>query len=235
MKTFLEFCIYHYKEIFSTSTEALELIDIGAVSNETVIIADKQLQGRGHSGKSWISPKGNFYASLIINQADKWGELVFVAAITVGSTLLSLATDLDIQYKWPNDILIGGKKISGILLEKRSNSNWLVIGIGINIINAPLEESTCISNYCQSVSNIDLLKKIIVNFSHLRKDWLTNGFYNIKKTWLERAFKLNKQISIKSANHLLEGVFTGIDTDGRLILMQKNNNLIYLNTGEVFL
>lgn len=157
-ETFEGFHIHHYKEVPSTNKEALGLIEKG-ISNETVIIADKQTEGRGRTGKSWISPEGNLYASLIINQetdVSKLTELTFVTALAVGNTLLSLnflnnqthcgvipvrdtgihtfssgsqcqstgmtrdqfINDLNLQHKWPNDILIDGKKISGILVEK---------------------------------------------------------------------------------------------------------------------
>ncbi|RDD33638.1 biotin--[acetyl-CoA-carboxylase] ligase [Wolbachia endosymbiont of Cylisticus convexus] len=251
------FHIHHYKEVSSTNKEALDLIDKG-ISNETVIIADKQIKGRGRTGKSWISPEGNFYASLIIDllhnhsgvipmldsSVTRWNdkenlskltELTFVTALAVGNTILSFINGLNLQYKWPNDVLIDGKKISGILLEKRSNSNWLIIGIGINVNHAPLPGTTCISNYGESVSNIDLLKKLIINFNQLRKQWLFDGFHAIREMWLTRAFKLNKQISVKLADKLYEGIFADIDKSGKLVLQQKDGSLIYFDAGELFI
>lgn len=269
------FRIHHYKEVSSTNKEALDLIEKG-ISNETIIITDKQTEGRGRTGKSWISPEGNFYASLIINQEtdiSKLTELTFVTALAVGNTLLSLnflnnqthcgvipvrytgihtfssesqcqstgmtrdpsINDLNLQYKWPNDILIDGKKISGILLEKRSNSNWIIIGIGINVNHAPLPKTTCISNYDESVSNIDLLKELIINFNKLRKQWLFNGFHAIREMWLKKAFKMNEQISVKLADKLYEGIFADIDKSGKLVLQQKDGSLIYFDAGELFI
>ncbi|WP_395461213.1 biotin--[acetyl-CoA-carboxylase] ligase [Wolbachia endosymbiont (group B) of Ablattaria laevigata] len=274
-ETFEGFHIHHYKEVSSTNEEALDLIDKG-ISNETVIIADKQTEGRGRTGKSWISPEGNLYASLIINQekdVSKLTELTFVTALAVGNTLLSLnflnnqthcgvipmrdtgihtfssgsqcqstgmtrdqfINDLNLQHKWPNDILIDGKKISGILLEKKSNSNWLIIGIGINVNHAPLPGTTCISNYGESVSNMDLLKELIINFNKLRKQWLFDGFYAIREMWLKKAFKMNEQISVKLADKLYEGIFADIDKSGKLVLQQKDGSLIYFDAGELFI
>ncbi|WP_264336477.1 MULTISPECIES: biotin--[acetyl-CoA-carboxylase] ligase [unclassified Wolbachia] len=231
------FHIHHYKEVSSTNTEALDLINKG-ISNETVIIADKQTEGRGRTRKSWVSPEGNFYASLIINQetdVSKLTELTFVTAVAVGNTLLSFIADSNVQYKWPNDVLIDDKKISGILLERKSNSHWLVIGIGINVNHAPLPGTTCISNYGESVSNIDLLKKLIINFNKLRKQWLFDGFHAIREMWLTRAFKVNEQITIKLADKLYEGIFADVDKSGKLVLQQKNGSLIYFNAGELFI
>ncbi|WP_265025210.1 biotin--[acetyl-CoA-carboxylase] ligase [Wolbachia endosymbiont (group B) of Pammene fasciana] len=269
------FHIHHYKEVPSTNKEALGLIEKG-ISNETIIIADKQAEGRGRTGKSWISPEGNLYTSLIINQetdVSKLTELTFVTALAVGNTLLSLnflnnqthcgvipvrdtgihtfssgsqcqstgmtrdqfINDLNLQHKWPNDILIDGKKISGILVEKKSNSNWLIIGIGINVNHAPLPGTTCISNYGESVSNMDLLKELIINFNKLRKQWLFDGFYAIREMWLKKAFKMNEQISVKLADKLYEGIFADIDKSGKLVLQQKDGSLIYFDAGELFI
>ncbi|MFV0949229.1 biotin--[acetyl-CoA-carboxylase] ligase [Wolbachia endosymbiont of Nasonia giraulti] len=323
-ETFEGFHIHHYKEVSSTNEEALDLIERG-ISNETIIIADKQTEGRGRTGKSWISPEDNFYASLVVNlfnnyldksplsvsfqrvtpesrnqeawipvsstgitsdgtgitvgltskvkDISKLTELTFVTALAVGNTLLSLnflnnqthcgvipvrdtgihtfssgsqcqstgmtrdqfINDLNLQHKWPNDILIDGKKISGILLEKKSNSNWLIIGIGINVNHAPLPGTTCISNYGGSVSNIDLLKKLIINFNKLRKQWLFDGFHAIREMWLTRAFKVNEQITIKLVDKLYEGIFADIDKSGKLVLQQKDGSLIYFDAGELFI
>ncbi|QKX02426.1 biotin--[acetyl-CoA-carboxylase] ligase [Wolbachia endosymbiont of Dirofilaria (Dirofilaria) immitis] len=255
-ETFEGFHIYHYKEVYSTNGKALDLIDKG-VLDETIIVADKQTDGRGRTGRSWISPEGNFYVSLIIdflyNYTDaapivnsniacwdnrenlsKLTELTFVTALAVGDTLLSSIGDGNIQYKWPNDILVDGRKISGILLEKKSNSNWLVIGIGININYAPFSWTTCVDSYGGSLSNIDLLKKIIIHFNRLRKKWIFDGFCAIRKMWLEKAFKMNKQISVKLAGKLHKGIFIDIDKSGRLMLQKGDGSLIYFDAGELF-
>ncbi|MCM1002108.1 biotin--[acetyl-CoA-carboxylase] ligase [Wolbachia pipientis] len=251
------FHIHHHKEVSSTNREALDLID-KEISNEATIIADKQTDGRGRTGKSWVSPKGNFCASLIIDllhnrsgiiptlgsrvtywnnnreNLSKLTELTFVTAVAVGNTLSLFIGDSNIQYKWPNDILVDDKKISGILLEKKSNSNWLVIGIGINIDHTPLSEATCVSSYGKSVFNTDLLKELIINFNKLRKQWIFDGFYAIREMWLKRAFRMNEQISVKLAGKLHEGIFVDIDKSGRLVLQQKDESLIYSDAGELF-
>ncbi|MFP3031097.1 MAG: biotin--[acetyl-CoA-carboxylase] ligase, partial [Wolbachia sp.] len=154
---------------------------------------------------------------------------------STGMTRDPFINDLNLQYKWPNDVLVDSKKISGILLKKKSNLSWLVIGIGININHAPLPGTTCISNYGESVSNIDLLKELIINFNKLRKQWLFDGFYAIRKMWLTRAFKLNEQISVKLADKLYEGIFADIDKSGKLVLQQKDGSLIYFDAGELFI
>ena len=225
------FSIYHYTEVSSTNTIALDFINRG-ISKEAIIIADKQTRGRGRTEKSWLSIKGNFHASFIINQATT--DFVFISALAVGNTLLSFIDNLNIRYKWPNDIMIDEKKISGILLQKKSNSNWLIIGIGINIVSAPLIKTTCMKSYGKIVSSIDILRELIKNFKKLRNLWQYHGFCVIKEMWLKRALKLREQMRVKLDDKLYEGTFINIDECGRLILKQEKGNLIYLNTGELF-
>ncbi|MDN5248139.1 MAG: biotin--[acetyl-CoA-carboxylase] ligase [Wolbachia endosymbiont of Tyrophagus putrescentiae] len=232
LETFEGFNIYHYKEVVSTNTEALDLISKG-ISDEIVVIADKQTGGKGRAGKTWLSPEGNLYASLIINQVQRLTEFTFISALAVGNTLLSLISNINLQYKWPNDVLIDSQKISGILLERQFNSSFLVIGIGINIVYAPLPNSTCISNYGISISNMDLLKRLIINFNRLRQMWLSGGFCVIKELWLQRAFKLNEQVSIKFSDKLYKGVFTDINECGKLVLQKKNKSLVCFNAGSI--
>ncbi|QKX03159.1 biotin--[acetyl-CoA-carboxylase] ligase [Wolbachia endosymbiont of Litomosoides sigmodontis] len=188
---------------------------------------------------------------------SKLTGLTFVTALAVGNTLLSFINDSNVQYKWPNDIFVNGKKISGILLEKKSNSNWLVIGIGININHAPLLGATCISKLLSlsaisatdteiqmqipmsrarmTLRNTYLLEELIINFNKLKKQWMLDGFCTIREMWLKRAFKMNEQISVKFANKLYEGIFIDIDKGGRLVLQQKDGRLIYFNAGELFI
>ncbi|QKX00935.1 biotin--[acetyl-CoA-carboxylase] ligase [Wolbachia endosymbiont of Dipetalonema caudispina] len=255
-KIFEGFHFYSYKEVSSTNKKASDLIDKG-ILNETIIIANKQTNGRGRAGKRWLSPEGNFYVSLIIDisynsthiipmassdveyldnkmNVNKLTELTFVTTLAVGSTLLSVIDNGSIQYKWPNDILVDGRKISGILLEKKSDSNWLIIGIGINTDHAPFSWATCVNSYGRSLSNMDLLRKIILNFNKLRRQWIFNGFSFIREMWLKKAFKMNEQISIKLADKLHEGIFVDIDKGGKLVLQQKKGSLIYFDAGELF-
>ncbi|WFW29455.1 MAG: biotin--[acetyl-CoA-carboxylase] ligase [Wolbachia endosymbiont of Menacanthus eurysternus] len=260
-KKFDGFHIHYYRKVSSTNKKALDLINEGIISNETVIISDEQTNGRGRIKKKWISPKGNFYASFIIDLLNnrfniisvfssgiacwwntdeqilhKLTELVFVVAIAVGDTLSLFIKTSYISYKWPNDILVDGKKISGILIEKKSNSNWLVIGIGININCTPLLGSTCISNYGKSISNLNLLKELILNFNKLRKQWICEGFYIIREMWMKKAFKINQQVSIRlSDKKSYKGIFIGIDKYGKLMLRQKGKVLVCSGSIELFI
>ncbi|WP_333023759.1 biotin--[acetyl-CoA-carboxylase] ligase [Wolbachia endosymbiont of Pentidionis agamae] len=230
---FENFQIYHYKKISSTHLEALNLIDSG-IFDETVILADEQTCGRGRIERKWISPLGNLYASFIINERtnpDRLTEFVYIISLAIGNTLLS--NDINVQYKWPNDVLVDGKKIAGILLSKPSNKDWLVVSIGVNIVCAPLPHTTCISDYSAIIiSNVDLLKKIIIHFNELKKKLIL--FSDIREAWIKRAFKMNEKININFADKSYSGIFIGIDKYGKLMLEQENKNTIYFDSGELF-
>ncbi len=229
------YCLYHYEELSSTNLEAIKMAEKGALDG-TVILANKQISGKGRHGRNWVSPDGNLYASIIIRDKTDLNQLTqftFITAIAVGNTLLSLSTDLDLKYKWPNDVLINNQKVAGILLETRSNAEWLVIGVGINILSSP-EYATSLHQVCNlGISNLTLLEKLISNFDKVRQKWLLEGFLPIRKMWLERAYMLGNQISVSIGNDLYSGIFSDISPEGKIVIC-SNNNLISLESGEVF-
>lgn len=227
------YCLYHYNELSSTNLEAVQMAKKGA-SDGTIILADMQSSGRGRHGKNWISPKGNLYTSIIIRDAIQLTHFTFITAVAVGDTLLALSANLDLKYKWPNDILVDNKKIAGILLETEANANWLVIGIGINILSSP-EYAISLNQVCNSnISSLTLLKELINNFDRIRQKWLSEGFLPIRKMWLERAHMVGSLINVKIGGHLYSGKFFDIDQEGKIVISTYDNNLISLESGEVF-
>ncbi len=141
------FNLLMFDDIDSTNTEAKRLAEC-SVDGDFVIWAKSQNNGRGRAGKEWISEEGNLYMSLLLRPRCAfvhYSEISFVTAISVGEVIFDLVAgcegfkEMTSGYKWPNDILVDGKKISGILLEtlpysvSNSEERWLIIGIGINI------------------------------------------------------------------------------------------------------
>lgn len=228
--------LYHYNELPSTNLEAIQMAKKGALDG-TVILADVQSSGRGRCGKNWISPKDNLYTSIIVRDeinVSKLTQFAFITAVAVGNTLLSLSSSLDIKYKWPNDILVDNKKIAGILLETKASASWLVIGIGINILSSP-EYATSLSQVCDlDVSSLILLEKLIINFDRAKQKYLLEGFLPIRKMWLKRAYMIGSFINVSISNRLYSGIFSDIDQEGKIVISTYDNNLISLESGEVF-
>ncbi|HMK67267.1 MAG TPA: biotin--[acetyl-CoA-carboxylase] ligase, partial [Stellaceae bacterium] len=140
--------LLRFAELESTNDEAKRLADAGAPA-WTVITAEIQRAGRGRRGRTWESPAGNLYMSAILRPAANLAaaaQLGFAAALAVGEALLPvLPSERILQYKWPNDVLVDGSKIAGILLEAAGNgaegAAWVIVGIGVNLASHPQETS----------------------------------------------------------------------------------------------
>ena len=144
-----------------------------------------------------------------------------------------------VQLKWPNDVLINGRKIAGILLEsvKVVNNYYLIIGIGINVTYHPddIDQPTTslMSENLPPIELQALLKILIENFEKYYQIWDNNGFPFIREKWLEHAYKLHESISVKHQNNIVIGLFKDIDSTGRMILQLPSKKIISFSTAEL--
>lgn len=243
---FKKYNLLIFDEIDSTNSEAIRLAK-SAVTGNFLIWAKSQKAGRGRYGREWHSPIGNLYMSLlldedidIINQA----QLSFVTSIAVYETIEFLAQNhnrqLDIQLKWPNDVLINGKKIAGILLEsiRVGGKSYLIIGLGINIANSPKNiEKPATSLLAQGLDtqSVDEVLNIFVNsFDKHFVDWNQSGFTKTRLSWLEKAANLGKIITIDDGRNKISGKFNDIDSVGNIRIILDTGEVKSLSTGEVF-
>ncbi|QXK92107.1 biotin--[acetyl-CoA-carboxylase] ligase [Neoehrlichia mikurensis] len=232
-----EYCVYHYDIIYNTNEEAINLAERGA-HDGTVIISDEQIAGVGKYGRKWHSPKGNLYCSIIITSQIEFAQLQFITSVAVGKTLNQIFNQKIgsfISYKWPNDVLVDGKKISGILIQKKSPSAWLVIGIGINMYNSPFYATSIVNHVSNfKLSNLQLLQIFLKYFHGLRQDFLKNGFQIIRKLWLEKAHLLNSPIKIMTYDQrVYSGLFLGIDNEGSAII-KRDCKMLKIRYGEIY-
>ncbi len=207
-----------------------------------VVQADTQTSGRGRSGHAWISTKGNLFASVVIPlkniTARDAGQYSFLAAVA----LMNVMTDLgitDIQNKWPNDVLVGGQKIAGILLESDIDPDGslksIIIGVGVNLVEAPdgaahVQQLTNI--IMQPLEFLDMFNKQI----QMQLDQMeSGGFATIRKTWLSHAYGLGTGIRVRLPQETFFGEFLGLDDHGALLVKvagEKTHRTIH--SGEVF-
>lgn len=219
-------------EVDSTNTMAKRLCAAEALDG-TLVWALQQTAGRGRLSRSWISPPGNLYVSLILRpQADaaRAGGLTFVAAVAVADAVCELlGSAASVRCKWPNDVLASGRKIAGILLESETTANglldWVVIGIGLNVASYPPDGETmypATSLAAQGAAGIDVEQALSVLRRRLDlwlRRWADEGFAVIRNAWLERAHGLSAPMAVQTGDAPpLEGVFRGLDEDGALIL-----------------
>ncbi len=234
-----------FDAIDSTNEEARRLAQAGE-RGPLWIAAGEQTAGRGRRGRSWVSPRGNLSATLLIDPgrpASECAQLSFVAALAASDAVSALAPGNSINVKWPNDVLANGRKIAGILLESASSGGaapgWLVVGIGINLAAHPPDtEFPATSLPALGVSPPplpeDALRHLAASFAKWYEVWRVDGFAPIRDAWLARAAGLGTRIRARLQNGELVGVFEGIDMSGALLLREAQDRVRTIAAGEVF-
>lgn len=218
----------HLARTGSTNDEAKALAAAGAPEG-TLVWADRQTSGRGRRGRAWQSPPGNLYTSLVLRPEaplGQVGQLSFAAALAIAETVtMLLPAAAAVQCKWPNDVLIDGRKTAGLLLETDSRADgtaaWLVLGFGINVTSYPqgMEFPATSLAACGGTAEVaEVLARFAERFLAWYGIWQGDGFAPLRAAWLERAAGLGQPIRVRLENHSLEGVFGGLDADGALLL-----------------
>ena len=211
----------------STNDEAKRL------SPYSVICTKRQTKGRGRTGRSWYDGDGNLMASIVLPKEKNAYLYSFLISLAVAKSIDFLSPVI----KWPNDILVKGKKICGILLE--TTEDKLIIGIGLNIQNHPtkdlLYETTDIKEQGYFFTREKLLQDILQNFLFMINLYKQKGFEQIRTEWLSLACGLGKEIEVRLPHASLFGIFEGIDSNGMLILTDKQDNKHFISAGDVFL
>ena len=231
-----------FDELDSTNAEARRRA-IAGEAGPLWIMAGRQTAGRGRRGRTWISPPGNLAATLLLRPGKPAGEcaqLSFVAAIAAAD-LVAAHTD-DAAVKWPNDVLAGGRKIAGILLEAETaqgqETPWLAVGIGVNLAHFPPDTEFPATSLTalggRAVQPRDALDALAVNFAKWYEVWRIEGFMPIRDAWLARAGGLGARIRARLQNEEALGVFEGLDETGALLLNQGHGRVRAIAAGEVF-
>ncbi len=231
--------------IDSTNEEALRQITAGC-EGPLWIVASEQSQGRGRGGRRWHSPKGNLYASLILRLSASVSvatQLSFVAALAVYDALASQLTPAqlpDLRLKWPNDVMLGGAKIAGILIESLSavkgSGAVAVIGTGINTAVAPSDTGRPVAALGLGQAGTgQLFDALTAAFETWLGRWQEGkGFGSIREVWLSRALALNEPITVSLNGSSIRGKFCGVDQGGALQLETGPGVVITVNAGDIY-
>lgn len=223
MRVPLKFSIHHYSEVDSTQIVAKHYLSERDADEGTVILADQQVAGTGRLGKTWSSPIGGLYFSLILKPRNKpledYSQLAFVIAVGIQKALHSILPTLAITLKWPNDILINAKKVCGILIEIEGQD--VVVGMGINIDSHP-EGSTHLNEYFYTpIKTDEVLKPVLKMIWHTYQEWMENGFESIQTDWLKYAHQLREFLERDS----IKGRFIGISNEGAMLLENEKGEI----------
>jgi BirA family biotin operon repressor/biotin-[acetyl-CoA-carboxylase] ligase len=238
------YALKSFDVIDSTNEEAKRLAAAGE-SGPIWISAARQTAGRGRRGRSWQSPTGNLAATLMLRPGKPAGtcaQLSFVTAIATRDALAIFAPSSELCVKWPNDVLAGGRKIAGILLESASQGDasppWLAIGIGMNLATHP-EDTEFPATSLAALGALppppdDALLHLAANFAKWYEVWRAEGFGTIRDAWLARAAGLGGRIRARLAHEEASGVFEGIDENGALLLRAAGGRVRAIPAAEVF-
>lgn len=202
-----------------------------------IISAKMQTNARGRLKRTWQSLEGNLFASLgfPLNKFPL-NILPFLLSLSLLETIKELNPDINIILKWPNDVMINGKKVSGILLE--TADNHIIAGIGVNIKNSPQNKLTSYPatnlKACDiNIDKYDFLQLYIKQLDNIIQIFQQSGFQKIRKEWLENTFNIGTPIIANLPKRTLEGIFVGIDTDGALLL-QQTDQITKIYAGDIF-
>jgi len=236
--------LVRYETVGSTNDEAKRLARGGA-GEWTLVWARKQTAGRGRHGRAWTSPRGNFYTSAILRPdcpISQAAQLGFVAAMAVGDTLGSILEPLEgLAYKWPNDVLLHGRKVAGILLESESRQGegpeFVVVGVGINLASSPTDTEFPATSIAEQglgrVSPEDALEEFARHFQAWVRRWREEGFAPVRAAWGARSISLGEPIRVRLEATTLHGRFLDIDQQGALLL-ETAGELRHISAGEIF-
>jgi BirA family biotin operon repressor/biotin-[acetyl-CoA-carboxylase] ligase len=217
-----QFTVIHHEMIGSTNDEVRRLAAEGA-PHGTVVHADEQTAGRGRLAHTWFSPRGNLYLSVLLRTglpAARSSELSFLAALAVADSVeVLLPRQIRSILKWPNDVLVNGAKIAGILVEQVDDAT--IIGIGLNVLQAPsntaYKTTTIVAN--GGIASVDGARDILLGrLSFHLAEWQSTGFGPIRDQWLGRSYPIGAAIHANVGGQSVTGHFAGLDPDGALLL-----------------
>jgi len=239
--------LHFYPELPSTQDEARALAMQGAPEG-TVVIAEAQTSGRGRIGRAWAAPPGGIYLSIILRPAITPPEALrfpLIAGVAVAQAIEEV-TRLSPRLKWPNDVLISGKKVAGILTEMNAEMdrlNFIIVGIGINV-NTPPENlpeelrataTTLAAESGRQIPRVKLVQALLAKFETLHDEFRKEGFEPIRRRWKALSETLGTMVTVTFADQQVHGRAFDIDQDGALLIQKWNGNLERVVAGDVSL
>jgi len=239
--------LVHFTVTASTNVEASRLAANGAVEG-TVITAEEQSRGKGRLGRTWSSPPGaNLYCSIILRPRIKPFEapqLTFLSAVATARAI-ALSSGLKPEIKWPNDVLITGKKVAGLLNEMSAETdriNFVILGIGVNL-NMTAEQfpddlrHPATSLFIETgvkVSRAYFTALLLNELDRLYSGFLDSGFTGVRQEWMEHCNARGREVVVSNNGTAdIRGLFAGIDNDGALLLQQHNGVIERILSGDV--
>lgn len=226
-----------------STNEDLAAVAAKGLPEGSWLCAERQSAGRGRQGRAWVSPVGNLYASTLVRRRlndPPVPSLALVAAVALHeavSVFLDTRDDGALTIKWPNDLLLGGAKLSGILLEGAGDAT--VVGFGVNVAHhpdLPDRPTTSLASRGVAVSPQALLEVLAEGFARWLGVWRGQGLEPVRSVWLARAHPIGSALSVQPPSGVrLDGLFDGLDRGGALLLRLAGGERRVIHAADVFL
>jgi BirA family biotin operon repressor/biotin-[acetyl-CoA-carboxylase] ligase len=231
-----------FESLESTSDFCVALAKAGTAEGLAVLAA-RQTAGRGSRGREWLAPPGNVNLSVLLRPqqpAALSGMFSLLAGIAVAEAVnMFLPPSSQATLKWPNDVLIGAEKLAGILIDAAPKGNrldWLVIGIGINALHAPIigRATTTLHAHGGDAAAPAIAAAVLARLGARLEDLQTSGPAAIRDAWLANAHPQGTKIDIRTAQGSISGSFAGLSESGALLL-SRGDTVQRIDTGEIML
>lgn len=235
--------VHHFGTLPSTNDLAKELGAQQALEG-TLVIADVQTGGRGRLGRVWDSPEGGLYVSVLLRPVlppTEMPQLTLTAAVAVVRALRR-ATGVTPGIKWPNDLILDGKKLGGILTEMETESDQirhLVVGLGLNVNNsrfpAELEQSATSLARARGVSfvRLPIVRAWLEEFDELYGRFLAREFAGILAEWKEHTVTVGRMVTVRQGPREISGQALEVAADGALLLQVSSGEIVRISSGEI--
>lgn len=230
----------------STSEEVRRQAEAGAAEG-LAVLARRQTAGRGRRGRAWTSSEGNLFLSVLLRPRATPAEaarLSFLIAVALAEAvdLADPALQPKITCKWPNDVLLGGAKLAGILLESRTAAtggglDWVIVGIGVNLAHFPSDTpyaATALAAHGVTATPEDFAGWLLARLGYWYGRWQAEGFAPVRQAWVGRAQGIGQAVVVRLPGGDLEGRFAALDETGALLLDLPDGSRQVITAGDVF-
>ncbi len=238
--------VVYLEQTDSTNMQARQLAEGGAAEG-LVVIADRQSSGRGRMGRFWVSPPGvNLYLSVVLRppiEPRHATQMTFLTATAVAEAI-EASGDFAPQLKWPNDVLLNGKKVAGLLNELNAETeqiHFMILGIGVNLNMTPEQfpsdlrapATSLLNEGGGKVSRLAFTRTLLQRIDHHYRIYLDEGFAPIMAAWERRSHMIGRQVEVDYQHSRLTGTVTGLDEAGALLLRLPNGAEERVLAGDV--
>lgn len=216
------------------STNSDLIADTSAVEGDW-LVALEQTAGKGRQGRQWVSSQGNFYGSSLVGVRDNdppAQALSLVAALALADAIDVACPGQVLMLKWPNDVLLSGKKLAGILLER--SSDRVAVGFGVNLTSAPQLADREASNLGGTIEPKAFAPLLAASFARMLEQWRSAEMSALIRAWEQRAHLPGTRLSVHvSAEETVSGRFAGLEADGALRLKLDDGRIEVIRAGDV--